>query len=316
MRTVTGLDNLIRPDRPVAMTIGVFDGVHLGHQAIFRRVVELARQHNFLPALMTFEYHPLKFLDPPRTPGLIMPLDERLKIMERFGLELVVIARCSRELFRMERDEFVRNVLIKYFDLRCVVEGPNFRFGCDRTGDIDHLIRIGPGFGFQAVKIDPILVDLDERGTQTVSSSLVRKLITEGRVDLARRCLGRPFRLFGRVVTGARRGATIGFPTANLDVAGQMIPQNGIYAARLHLDDATYPAAAIIGPAPTFEQYQTVVEAHVLDFTGDLYGRRVSLDLHGRIRDIVKFAGTQDLARQIEQDIRDVRRTIEREETR
>ncbi len=314
MKVIYGLENLVRSERPVVITIGNFDAVHLGHQAILRRVVELAKNHDFLPVVMTFEFHPLKFLNPKAAPAMLMPLDRRLAIMENIGIELVVVARCVASLLHMERDEFIRDVLLKFFHVHSIIEGRNFRFGCDRTGDIDHLIRVGPKFGFQAVRIESIQVDLDDLGVKTISSSLIRKLIADGRVDLARRGLGRPFSLAGKVITGANRGRTLGFPTANLDTGEILLPQDGIYAARAGIDGNSFPAAGVIGPAPTFEQYQRAVEAHVLDYQADLYGKIISLDFYRRIRPIMKFDNSAHLVDQINRDIETVRDILNREE--
>ncbi|MFA5864351.1 MAG: bifunctional riboflavin kinase/FAD synthetase [Phycisphaerae bacterium] len=314
MRIILGLENLKRPDRPVALTIGNFDGMHLGHQSIVRKVVELAKSNNLMPVVVTFEFHPLKFLTPQKTPGLLMSLEEREKIMSEMGIELVVVARCNDALLKMERDEFIGNILMRYFDVNFIVEGPNFRFGHDRTGDIDYLIRTAQEFGFHAIKIDPVQVNLGNLGVQTLSSSLVRKLISSGKVDLARNCLGRPYQLIGEVIAGVRRGRSIGFPTANLDVGEQLLPQHGIYAARVQMGDSLYPAAAVIGPAPTFEQYETAVEAYLIGYNGDLYGRKVILNLYRGIRDIIKFQDAPQLVEQIKHDVKSVLEILKQEE--
>jgi len=263
---------------------------------------------------MTFECHPLKILSPTSAPPTLMPLPQRLEIMESLGIELVAVTRCLHSLLDMERDQFVQDVLMTLFDLRYVVEGPNFRFGHDRSGDIDHLIRIGPRFGFQAIKIDPVQLELGDLGTRTLSSSLVRKLVAAGRVDLARHCLGRPYRIAGKVITGARRGRTIGFPTANLEIPDQLLPEKGIYAARACVAGHSHPAAVVLGPAPTFEQYQTAIEAFLLDYSGDLYGQNIDLHFYRRLRDIIKFDDPSELVEQINSDVLAVRDIIHREE--
>jgi riboflavin kinase/FMN adenylyltransferase len=313
MQVIYGLENLCRPDRPVAMTIGNFDGVHLGHQAIMRRVVELAKTHNLIPAVMTFEYHPAKILHPDLAPPLLMPMDQRIAIMEKLGIELVLVTRCRKSFFQKDREAFIREVLLKSFDLKFIVEGENFRFGCDRGGDINYLIEVGPTLGFQGVKIESIRVNLPEIGDRPISSSLVRKLISTGKVDLAKHCLGKPYALVGQVISGAQRGRTIGFPTANLNVGGQMLPFFGIYAARMEFDNQLHSAAAVIGPAPTFDQYQPAIEAFLIDYRGDLYGKNVHLHLYKRIRDIVKFESSDTLVAQIKKDVDDVIDILNRE---
>jgi riboflavin kinase / FMN adenylyltransferase len=314
MKIIDGLENLVRSERPVVMTIGNFDGVHLGHQAIIRRVVELARNHDFLPMVMTFQCHPLKFLNPKVAPALLMPIERRLAILEEMGIDEVVVLRCVGSLLHMDRDAFIRDVLLKYFQIHSIIEGRNFRFGCDRTGDIDHLIHVGPKLGFHAVRIESIQVDLDEQGLKTISSSLVRKLVSGGHVDLAQRCLGRPFQLLGKVVAGAHRGRTIGFPTANLEPGEILLPEDGVYAVRARIDEKYFPAAGVVGPAPTFDQFQRLIEAYVLDYQGDLYGKTIALDFYRRIRPIVKFDSSEKLVEQINRDVQAVRDCLSREE--
>jgi riboflavin kinase / FMN adenylyltransferase len=314
MKIIDGLENLVRSERPVVMTIGNFDGVHLGHQAIIRRVVELARNHDFLPMVMTFECHPLKFLNPKAAPALLMPIERRLAILEEMGIDEVVVLRCVGSLLHMERDAFIRDVLLKYFQIHSIIEGRNFRFGCDRTGDIDHLIHVGPKLGFHAVRIESIQVDLGEQGIKTISSSLVRKLVSGGHVDLAWRCMGRPFQLVGKVVAGAHRGRTIGFPTANLEPGEMLLPEDGVYAVRTRIDEKYFPAAGVVGPAPTFDQFQRLIEAYVLDYQGDLYGKTIALDFYRRIRPIVKFDSSDKLVEQINRDVQAVRDCLSREE--
>lgn len=314
MQVVYGLENLYRPDRGVSLTIGNFDGIHLGHQAIMRRVVELAKERNLIPTVMTFECHPAKILHPDLAPPLLMPMPQRIALMEKLGIELVLVTRCRKSFFQKDRETFIREVLLQSFDLKYVVEGENFRFGCDRGGDINYLIETGPSLGFQGVKIESIRVNLPEIGDRPISSSLVRKLISTGKVDLARRCLGKPYALFGQVISGAQRGRTIGFPTANLDVGGQMLPFFGIYAAQAQIDNRFHPAAAVIGPAPTFDQYQTAIEAFLIDYTGDLYGKNIQLHLYKRVRDIVKFDSSDELVAQIKKDVEDVQTILKQEE--
>jgi len=313
MQVIYGLENLYRPDRPVSLTIGNFDGIHLGHQAIMRCVVELAKNQNLIPAVMTFEYHPARVLHPDLTPPRLMPMEQRIVIMESLGIELVLVTRCRKSFFQKDRETFIRDVLLKSFDLKYVVEGANFRFGCDRGGDIDYLVQVGPSFGFQGIKVEPIRIDLPEMPDRPISSSLVRKLISSGKVDLAGHCLGRPYALIGQVISGAQRGRTIGFPTANLNVSGQMLPYFGIYVALAEFDKQFHPAAAVIGPAPTFEQYQPTVEAFLIDYQGDLYGKNIQLHLYKRIRDIIKFDSGDSLITQIRQDVEDVKLILRQE---
>jgi len=314
MQVIYGLEKFCQPERAVALSIGNFDGVHVGHQTILRKVVELAHEHGLIATVMTFEYHPAKLLHPEIAPDMLMPMEERIAIMESLGIELVLVVRCRKSFFDESREEFVRNVLTKSFNLKYIVEGSNFRFGADRSGDINYLIEIGSEFGFEGVKIEPVRVDLLDMGIKPISSSLIRKLVSTGRVDLARLGLGRCYTLVGQVITGAQRGRTLGFPTANLNTRGQLLPQYGIYAAKTRINNRLHPTAAIIGPAPTFEQYQTAIEAFLLDYHGDLYGKTVHLQLYRKIRDIIKFDTTDALIEQINHDVQAVKDILKNED--
>jgi riboflavin kinase/FMN adenylyltransferase len=313
MQVIYGLEKFCQPDRAVTLAIGNFDGVHVGHQTILQKVVEVAHEHALVPTVMTFEYHPAKLLHPEMAPDILMPMEERIAIMESLGIELVLVVRCRKSFFQATREEFVRHVLTKSFNLKYIVEGSNFRFGADRSGDINYLIEIGSQFGFEGIKIEPVRVDFQDMGVKPVSSSLIRKLVSTGRVDLARLGLGRCYTLVGQVISGAQRGRTLGFPTANLNTGGQLLPQFGIYAAKTRINNRLHPTAAIIGPAPTFEQYQTAIEAFLLDYQGDLYGKNVHLHLYKKIRDIVKFDTTDSLVEQIGRDVQTVQDLLKNE---
>lgn len=309
MRVIHGLENLGAAVGPVAMTIGNFDGLHLGHQDIIRQVVSLAGSQGLVPTVLTFEYHPLRLLAPDRAPGLLMPMEQKLERLEALGPKLVVIARCTHELLDLEPRAFVRDVLLRHFQVRYIVEGPNFRFGHDRAGSIDLLVAMQREYGFEAVKREPIRVDLPGRGGVMLSSSLVRRLLQEGSVDLAARCLGRPYELIGEVVSGDGRGRALGFPTANLQTP-QLLPASGVYAARARIDGVDHQAAVHLGPAPTFEHSHHGPEVYVLNFDGDLYGRRLGVKLIRRIRGTERFADAAALVERMRRDVREVRSVL------
>ena len=310
MQIVNGLEQLSTSGGPAVLTVGVFDGLHLGHREIMRRVARLADDSDLRAVVMTFEHHPLRLLHPARAPGLLLPMDRRLKDFEALGIDEVVIARCSHELFDLSPEAFITDVLQTHFDLKYIVEGPNFRFGHDRAGTIDWLIERSSVFGFHAIKVDPIEVDLAGRGRKMISSSLVRQLISEGAVNLAATCLSRPYELFGTVVRGAGRGKSIGYPTANLHINEQMLPADGVYACRTRIDGRSYPSAVHIGPTPTFDQQQRTVETHVLDFEGDLCGSELAVRFIKRLRSSEKFEDASALSCRLRQDVIDVRRVL------
>jgi len=307
MQVIYGLEQVDESGKPTAMTIGNFDGLHVGHQKIIRRVVALAEQAQVTSTVMTFEYHPLRLLDPPRAPQLLMPLAAKLAAIEALAVERTVVVRCTRQLLGLSPEQFVREVLLRYFQIRFIVEGPSFRFGHRRAGTIDFLVNRGPQFRFEAIKIDPVRLNLLGREAVTISSSLIRRLMSEGAVDLVDRCLGRPYELAGGVVPGAGRGRPMGFPTANLEVGEQMVPADGIYAAWTTIEERDYPAAVHVGPVPTFGRSDVSVEAHLIDFDGELYGRQLTLKLVKRLRGLIKFDRASDLADQMRKDVAQVK---------
>jgi len=310
MRVVYGLENLDRPCGPAVLTIGNFDGVHLGHQDIFREEVSQAQRRGLLSVVMTFEYNPLRVLAPERAPPTLAPLELKLASIKRFGLGLAVVLRCTRETLDLRAEEFIRDVLVKCFELEVIVEGPNFRFGKDRVGTVEFLIEQGPKFGFETIKVEPHEADLPGMGKQMISSSLVRRFLSEGMVDLAEVCLGRPYELVGRVVPGVGRGRSLGFPTANLDTGEQMLPAAGIYAAWVQVDGGERPCAVNIGPSPTFGEYGAAVEAYIIDYSGELYGRQLGLKFKERLRASRKFESRSDLVDQIRQDVEAVKELL------
>jgi len=310
MRIVYGLEHLELPCEPAVVTIGNFDGMHLGHRKIIGRVISLAEERGLLSVVLTFEYHPLRLLAPQRAPEVLMPIQARLDAMQELGVQLAVVANCTREFLSMDPDTFLRDLLIPHFQLKVIVEGPNFCFGKDRAGTIDFLIDRSRKLGFEAIRVEPVEVDLPGRGKHMLSSSLVRELLHKGQVDLAEICLGRPYEIQGKVIPGSGLGKSLGFPTANLETGEQMLPADGIYAGWVRMDNRSYPAAIVIGPAPTVDRYQTAVEAFVIDFEGDLYGRELALSLIKWLRVPKKFDDLAALTEQINRDVELARQVL------
>ncbi len=311
MKVIYGLEHLDKPSSPVALTIGNFDGVHLGHQKIINTLLTQACQRQYPSMVMTFEFHPLRLIDPPKAPAVVMSLSRRLEIIEQMGIDFAVIAHCTESLINMSREQFVSKILVEDFKLGVIVEGENFRFGHQHKGSIDYLKQQGEIYSFDAIKVEAMKIDLPDYGRQIISSSLIRKLVRAGRVELAAMCLGRRYELIGEVTTGAGRGATLGFPTANLQSGELMLPADGVYACTAHIDNTAYPSAVSIGPAPTFDQYHTGVEAHIINFNGQLYGKKLRLEFYQRIRDIKKYTDITELTKQMANDIEQTRKIVE-----
>ncbi|MDD4889207.1 MAG: bifunctional riboflavin kinase/FMN adenylyltransferase, partial [Phycisphaerae bacterium] len=243
-----------------SLTIGNFDGVHLGHQRLIARAAELARP----VVVMSFQPHPMAVLNPRQAPPELTPVELRLRLLEQAGADAVLVMPVTRELLGLEPEAFVRTVVADRFRPRVVVEGPDFGFGRGRCGDIDTLAALGRSFGFGVEVVHGVQRLLPgHHEPVTISSTLIRRLIGGGAVDAAAECLGRPYRLVGRCVTGRGQGRRIGFPTANVAVESQLLPADGVYAGVARSGGGQWPAAISIGPAPTFEFTEPAVEAHL-----------------------------------------------------
>ncbi|MAE63574.1 MAG: riboflavin biosynthesis protein RibF [Phycisphaeraceae bacterium] len=288
------------------VTIGNFDGVHLGHAAILERARRVADRRGAVLKALTFEPHPATILRPDSVPPRIVDRDEKLRLLREGGADEVIVMKPDAALLALDPAAFVER-MVETHRPHAFVEGRDFRFGRDRRGDIAMLSDAGPGMDFVVEVVDPVEITLSDQLVARASSSLARWLIARGRVRDAALCLGRPVTLTGEVVEGDRRGRTIGVPTANLDrrsLDGLVIPADGVYAGHARLTDGRVRAAAIsIGIKPTFKGALRCVEAHLLDFDGDLYGQTVSLSALRWVRDQVRFANTEDLRAQLTRDV-------------
>ena len=300
-----GLDDA--PDAPAgrAIAMGTFDGVHRGHRHVIESAREWAAEHGARSTVVTFDPHPLQVLRPDDAPPLLTPTDVKARLIEELGMDELVVIPFTRELSVMDADAFCRDVLSGRLGARHVSVGANFRFGHGAAGDAEFL-RGRPEFETEVI---PLIEDAGE----TVSSSRIRDLVAGGAVAEAAELLGAPFVLSGTVVEGAARGRELEMPTANLDVAPDLVvPATGIYAARASLGGGEEVAAAVsIGVRPTFEeQGELKVEAHLLGYEGDLYGRTVHLAFLARLRGEERFDSAEALMAQMQRDVEDVRRLV------
>jgi riboflavin kinase/FMN adenylyltransferase len=283
--------------RPTAVTVGVFDGVHLGHRTLIDRL----QATGLMPTVLTFDPHPAEVLSPGTHPRLITTIDERLDLFADAGVELVGVVNLA-EIRHMHPEQFVKEVLEKRLAMTAMVMGTDFHFGKDRAGDVGFLRRAGAAQGFK--------VDVVELRTMdgVVSSSGIRALIEVGDVRVAAVLLGSRYHLSNVVIDGDKRGREIGFPTANLaPPERKVIPAHGVYAALAVLRGERYQAAVNVGVRPTFGQSDLVIEAHLLDFSGDAYGERMSLEFVERLRPELKFEGVAELVEQMSTDVEEVR---------
>ncbi len=307
---IQGLEALPEGLTGGVLTIGNFDGLHQGHLRIVQTACALARPEGLPVVAMTFEPPPDLIVRPQDAPLRIVPVDEKLRLLRQAGCDFVVVATTSPAFLAMSPEQFVEDVLQKRFAPRQVVEGPNFFFGCGRSGNIQTLQRAAAAGGFSVHVVEPVRIEMLE-GSTRVSSSLIRRLIQAGRVTDAQRCLGRDFRLFGQVVPGTGRGAKLlGFPTVNLPIGPQVIPADGIYAGRATLDRQQYAAAVSIGYNPTLGGSERSIEAFLLEAEGNFYDQHITLDFVERIGQQERFDTVENLKTQIERDIQRVREIL------
>jgi riboflavin kinase/FMN adenylyltransferase len=290
------------------VVLGNFDGVHLGHRAVLRRGVEEAHGRSVPLIAATFDPHPRAVLWPGREPKLLTTLELRREELKRQGTEEVYAIRFDLALSRKSPEEFVRNVLVGELGAGTVVVGENFRFGHRAAGDFDDLRRLMREAGGEAYA-----VSLEgANGEAEITSTRIRELVAAGDVEGAARLLGRPYVLRGEVVEGDRRGRQLGFPTANvLPDPAVVVPARGVYAGFVRFDGEEYAACTNIGVAPTFARAESRVEAHLLDFAGDLYGKTVDVGFVRRIREEKRFSGVEELRAQISRDVEEARKIMD-----
>jgi riboflavin kinase / FMN adenylyltransferase len=298
MRIVRGLDSVPLDARPSAVALGTFDGVHLGHRAILGTALGRARAVGLDAVACTFDRHPMEILNPERAPLPITTVEERLALIGETGVDVVIVLAFTRELAAIEPEAFVKDVLLGRLRAREIVVGDSHRFGRAARGDARMLVDLSGRFGFQAHVVPPMAVD-----GAVVSSSEIRAALQRGDVSGAARSLGRPYGITGEVTSGAGRGRTLGFPTANIDPDRPVLVARGVYRGLVTVDGGRHAAVVNVGVRPTFGETTLAVEAHLLDFAGDLYGRRVRLDFMARLRDEMRFPSIEDLKAQVARDI-------------
>ncbi len=284
------------------LSLGNFDGVHRGHQAMLGELVAYARRLGGPAVVMTFEPHPLALLAPERLPPKLTTLDEKARLLAKLGIDCLIAYRTDTHLLQLTAEEFFERIIREEIAARGLMEGPNFCFGRGRKGTIDTLKTMCAAAHLELKVCEMIALDGED-----VSSTTIRTALREGRIRDANTGLGRTYRLAGKVATGARRGRTLGFPTANLDQIETLIPGNGVYAGTSEIDGASYPAAIHIGPNPTFGENAQKVEIHLVGFQGDIYGTTLAVDVLDRVRGVQWFSSAEELKAQLERDVAAVR---------
>jgi riboflavin kinase/FMN adenylyltransferase len=288
-----------------AVTVGNFDGVHRGHAALVAELTRLARVVAGPAVAVIFDPHPLEILRPQQMLPVLTTIPDRVQLLHELGAEQVVVLHTTRELLSLTAADFFAHVLQERLAVRALVEGVNFGFGRGREGNAETLAKLCQHAEVRLTLVPPVRL-----GDAEVSSSRVRAALLTGDVSDAATLLGRPYRLRGIVGTGQRRGRTIGFPTANLDRPETLAPGDGVYAVRAFIGAAQYPAAANVGPNPTFGESARKIEVHVVGFDGDLYGQPLTVEFVRRLRDTRPFASVTELVEQLERDVAEARGAI------
>jgi len=299
MRLFHGTDNA-EIARPTVLTLGVFDGLHLGHQLIMRTVFERARATGSVPTVITFDPHPRAVLHPESAPPLLQTFDQKIEAFGVLGIEQAIVIRFDAEFARIRAEDFLRDVVRDRLQAREVYLGRGFAFGRNREGNIELLKAASGRLGFHADEVAEVRL----RGRR-ISSSRIREMLAAGRVNLARRMLGRPYGVEGRVVRGDERGRTLGFPTANLHPQNRVIPRGGVYVTASLIDGAWRRSVTNVGTRPTFAAREAApsVETFVMNWDGDLYGDVIRVRFLHRLRDERKFDSVSDLKTQIDKDV-------------
>jgi riboflavin kinase/FMN adenylyltransferase len=284
--------------KPTAVTIGNFDGVHVGHQEILRGVIERARSMDAMSAVLTFYPHPARVLRPDVAPGLLETLPQRLAEFEALGMDAALVLKFDQELAKASAEQFAQRFLVETLRTRTVLVGANFRFGHKQAGDVKLLAQLGDQNGFKVEIVEPVLVD-----GRVVSSSEIRQAVREGRVDEAELMLGRPFALAGEIRTGTGLGRKVVVPTLNLATEQEILPKTGVYATEVVLGGKTYRAVTNVGVRPTFDGQKLGIESYLFEFSDTVTSGAIIVKFLARLRDEQKFAGPEALREQILKEI-------------
>lgn len=299
MEVFRDIKDFPRPESKTVVTMGNFDGIHLGHQALVGNAVAEARKRGAKSLVFTFDPHPLKLLAPERAPKMILNRQDKMDILRALGVDIVIVQNFDRDFANIEAEEFVRRYFIERLNLSKIWLGRDLRFGRGREGGAEDLIRWGGELGFDVGIVEPILV----QGTR-ISSSRIRQLIEDGRVNEVEPMLGRYHFISGNVVNGHRRGRELGFPTANLATTTEVVPGDGIYATLMELKNRRWLSVSSVGRNPTFGEGARTIETFILDFAQDIYGESVALSFVQRIREERKFHQIENLVSQMHQDVK------------
>lgn len=309
MKVIRGLENIEAPFENAVVAVGNFDGVHLGHQAIFAMVRQKAAEINGTAVAITFDPHPVRVLNHREPPPLITLLDQKLELIEAQGMDAAICIPFDHDFARVTAQVFVEDILVGKIGMKAIVIGRDYVFGRHRQGNVDYLQSTARELGFEVIV--PDWVAMNANLPERVSSTRIREIIQQGDVAYAKDFLGRYYQLRGVVSKGRSRGGRLlGFPTANIQLEDELCPRQGVYAVTVEVDQGNFLGVANIGYSPTFDDYIFTVEVHILDFDGDLYGKPIRVNFISRIRDEKKFNSVDELAVQINRDIETGRQVL------
>lgn len=302
MKVFNHLDQIIEPFNHAVITIGNFDGVHIGHQALFHEVIEKAETISGTSVAMTFEPHPLRVLKQNNHPPLITLYEQKSELIQRTGIDVLICVPFTIEFAALSAEQFVRDLLVQKIGIKAIVVGEDYSFGKNREGNIDLLRSYGPEYGFEVIVAG--WIKSARALAERISSTKIRQLVTDGRMGQAEKMLGRNYQIRGKVVTGRDRGGKLlGIPTANINLHDELCPKTGIYAVTVECEGNQHRGVANIGYSPTFENHEFTVEVHIFDFSANIYGRKIRVNFIQRIRDEIKFSNISELIDQIKLDI-------------
>lgn len=291
----------ITPRADTILTIGVFDGVHAGHRYLLHKLQQRAAERNLLSGVVTFNPHPQSVLHPQDQLPWLSSLEDRVRAFRELGVGVVAVLTFTPEVARLSARDFI-SLLQKHLKMQDIMVGPDFTLGRGGEGNTSLLRTLGDEMGFSVEVVAPYMID-----GEVVSSTLIRRALIQGEMKRVEKLMGRRFYLKGRVVTSDKRGRVLGFPTANVDVQPQQaLPNDGVYATIVHIDTRHFPSATNIGTRPTFGEAKRMVEAHLLNYKGNLYGKEIRVEFVRKLRDERRFGSSEELKMQIERDVREI----------
>lgn len=309
MELIEEIEKITKPYEKAVVTIGNFDGVHKGHQMLFHRVIQEAKAIGGTSVAITFEPHPLRVLGK-EGPPLITRKDQKFELITASGIDVLICIPFTTTFAAISATHFVQNLLVEKIGMEAIVVGPDYTFGKDREGNVDSLVKAGKSLGFRVIIPEWFTTSGTQDGSENdrISSTMIRELVMEGRVDEVPQYLSRYYQIRGKVIKGRKRGGSqLGFPTANIKLHDELCPQMGVYAVTVETIKGKYNGVANIGYSPTFDDHLFTIEVHILDFSDDIYDTRIRVNMIKRLRTEKKFDGIDALAAQIQSDIETAR---------